>query len=91
MTYINVRHTVSNYENWRPIFDADMPRRIAGGATGVTQIYRDVDNPNVITLLMEWDNEKNATKFLNDPALGAVMQQAGVVGMPAVRAILSRS
>jgi quinol monooxygenase YgiN len=89
MVYVNVQHTVADYGKWRPVFDADEPRRRAAGATGVNQVYRDKDNPNTITLVLEWDNAANAHKFLNDPALGEVMQKAGVIGMPAVRAILS--
>jgi len=91
MTYVNVRHTVADYQKWRSFFDGDETRRHAAGATGVNQVYRDADNPNTITILLEWDNEANANKFLNDPALGEVMQKAGVIGMPAVRAILSRA
>ena len=91
MVYINVRHTAADYEKWRPFFDGDEPRRRAGGATGVTQIYRDLDDANTITLVLEWDNAENARKFLDDPALREVMQKAGVIGMPAVRAILSRA
>ena len=91
MTYINVRHTVADYEKWRPFFDGDQARRIASGATGVYQVYRDADNPNVITLFLEWDNPANAAKFLHDPALGAAMAAGGVVGAPAVVAILTRA
>jgi len=90
MVYINVRHTVADYEKWRPFFDGDDARRRAAGATGVNQVYRDADDLNTINIIMEWDNAENARKFLDDPALREVMQQAGVVGMPAVRAILSR-
>ncbi|MGZ9221655.1 MAG: putative quinol monooxygenase [Anaerolineales bacterium] len=90
MVYINVRHTVADYEKWRPFFDGDDARRSAAGASGVNQVYRDADDPNTITIVMEWDNAENARKFLDDPALREVMQQAGVVGMPAVRAVLSR-
>ena len=90
MVTLNVRHTVADYEKWRPFFDTDDARRRAAGATGVTQIFRDVNDPNTITILMEWDNAENARKFAEDPALGEVMQKAGVVGMPAVRAILAR-
>ena len=89
MVYLNVRHTVADYEKWRPIFDADASRRAAAGATGVAQIYRDMDAPNVVTLILEWDTAENANKFAHDPALGAVMQQAGVIGLPAVVAVLS--
>ncbi len=91
MTYVNVRHTVADYGKWRPFFDADETRRRAAGATGVNQVYRDAKNPNIITLVMEWDNEKNAQKFANDPALAEVMQKAGVIGRPDVNSILSRT
>lgn len=91
MVYINVRHTVADYEKWRPFFDADETRRRAAGAKGINQLYRDTDDPNTITLVMEWDNAENARKFVDDPALREVMQKAGVIGMPAVRAIQSRA
>jgi hypothetical protein len=91
MVYINVQHTVVDYEKWRPFFDADETRRRAAGATGANQVYRDTDNPNVVTVVLEWDNLTNAQKFISDPALGEALQKAGVVGMPAVRAILSRA
>jgi quinol monooxygenase YgiN len=88
MIYLNVRHTVADYEKWRPFFDADESRRRAAGATGVNQVFRDANDPNVVTLVMQWDNVANAQKFANDPMLGEVMQKAGVIGMPAVAAIL---
>ena len=89
MVYLNVRHTVTDYATWRPIFDEDDARRRAAGATGVTQVYRDMDQPNIVTLILEWDTAENANKFAHDPALGAVMQKAGVIGMPSVVAVLS--
>ena len=89
MVYLNVRHTVADYDKWRPIYDGDASRRRAAGATGVEQVYRDMDAPNTITLILEWDTAENANKFAHDPALGAVMQQAGVIGLPAVVAVLS--
>ena len=91
MVHINIRHTVADYEKWRPLFDQDEVRRQAGGATGVSQVYRDLDDPNTVTLVMEWDTAENARKFMENPALREVMQKAGVVGMPAVRAILERA
>jgi hypothetical protein len=88
MVYVNVRHTVTDYEKWRSFFNEDDARRRTAGATGTTQIYRDADDANTVTAIMEWNNAENALKFMNDPALREVMQKAGVVGMPAVRAIL---
>jgi len=91
MVYVTVRHTAADYEKWRPMFDGDEARRRAAGATGVNQIFRDVADPNTITLVLEWDNAEKAHKFLDDPALREVMQKAGVVGMPAVIAVQSRA
>jgi hypothetical protein len=90
MVFINVRHTVADYDKWRAAFDADEARRRAAGGKGINQIYRDVDDLNTITIVMDWDTAENARKFLDDPKLREVMQAAGVVGMPAVRTILLR-
>ncbi len=91
MVHVLVRHTVADYSAWRPIFDGDAARRKAAGATGVNHVHRDVDEPNTLTLVLEWDNAENARKFLDDPALREVMAKAGVVGAPAVRAILANA
>ena len=90
MVHVVVRHTAADYEKWRPVFDGDAARRKAAGATGVTQVFRDVDDPNTLTVILEWDTAANASKFMADPALREAMQKAGVVGMPAVSVITSR-
>jgi hypothetical protein len=91
MVELMVRHTVADYGKWRPYFDGDDQRRKDCGATGTKQVYRDQEDPNTITLIMEWDTAENARKFTQDPALAAVMQQAGVVGRPALISIVTRS
>ena len=91
MCYLVVRHTVADYEKWRPFYDGDDARRRAAGATGVTQVYRDVDDPNTTTVLMEWDKPENALKFAHDSALAEVMKKAGVIGQPALVSIVSKS
>lgn len=91
MCYLVVRHKVADYNKWRPVYDEDNTRRRAAGATGVSQVYRDVDDPNTTTVLMEWDKPENALKFANDPKLGEVMQKAGVLGEPSLVSIVSHS
>jgi hypothetical protein len=85
MIYVVVRHTVADYAKWRPIFDADQVNRRAGGATGVQNVYRDLANPNDITMIFEWDNAENVEKFLHNPALAETMKDAGVVSAPEFR------
>jgi hypothetical protein len=90
MVYVSVRHTVADYARWRPVFDADESSRRAAGATGVQQVYRDLENPNDITMVLEWDKRENAEKFLHNPALAETMKSAGVTSAPEGR-FLTRS
>ena len=82
MIYASIRHTVADYAKWRPIFDADESNRRAFGATGVTQVYRDLANPNDITVVVEWDSLENAQKFASNPALAEGMKAGGVISEP---------
>jgi len=87
MVYISMRYTVADYQTWRGVFDSNDGLRRAAGCTGVVQVYRDVSDPNTITVMMEWGNADTARKFLDDPALGERMKAAGVVGAPVFRAV----
>ena len=84
MVYVSVRQTVQDYTKWRPFFDNDAARRRTAGATGVNQVYCDVEKPNDVAVILEWDSRENAHKFVSDPALREVMEKAGVIGMPSV-------
>jgi len=77
-----VRHTVADYVQWREGFDANEPARRAAGATGVKQVYRDAENPNSITVLIEWDSADNAQRFFQDPKVAELMAAAGVTSAP---------
>lgn len=84
MINLSVRHTVADYAKWRAVFDAGESMRRAGGSTGVFQIYRDLENPNQITVMAEWDNAENARKMASDPALKEAMAEGGVTSAPEV-------
>jgi hypothetical protein len=84
MVNILITHTVADYAKWRAGFDNHEPARKAAGATGVYRVYRDVENPNLITNLIEWNSADNARKFAGDPALKEVMHAAGVIGAPEI-------
>jgi len=52
MVFINLRLNVADYDKWRAGFDANESNRKSAGSTGVNQFYRDVDNPNNVTLVL---------------------------------------
>ncbi len=87
MVYINLRVNVADYDKWRAGFDANESSRKAAGSTGLNQFYRDVDNPNNVTLVLEWDESDKAQAFLNDPRTKASMDEAGVTSRPMVVAV----
>ena len=60
MVYISMRYAVADYQVWRGVFDSNDGTRRSAGCTGVVQVYRDVDDPKTITLVMEWDSADNA-------------------------------
>jgi hypothetical protein len=91
MVYINLRINVADYDRWRAGFDANEANRQSIGSTGVNQFYRDVENPNNVTLVLEWDEETNAQAFLNDPRTKASMDAAGVTGRPMVVAVQTKA
>jgi quinol monooxygenase YgiN len=82
MINLLIRHTVADYAKWRPVFDANESNRRAGGATGVQSVYRDLTNPNEITVVLEWDNAESAQKFTSNPALAEAMKTGGVISAP---------
>ena len=87
MVYINLRVNVADYDKWRLGFDANESNRRSAGSTGVNQFYRDVENPNNVTLVLEWDEAEKAHAFLNDPRTKESMDEAGVTGRPMVVAV----
>jgi heme-degrading monooxygenase HmoA len=79
-----VRNTVADYAIFRSVFDSHEVFRRANGAIGVVQVYRDVENPNHVTTIVEWDSLENVRKFASSPELKEAMHAAGVISAPEV-------
>ncbi|MBI5650129.1 MAG: hypothetical protein HZC40_06760 [Chloroflexi bacterium] len=85
MVYVNVRATVPDYAKWRTTFDSFANLRKDAGATGINQIYRDVENPGTVTAIMEWNTVEKARLHLADPKTQEAMKSAGITGAPEIR------
>jgi heme-degrading monooxygenase HmoA len=55
--------------------------RKAGGSKGAT-LFRNIDNPNEVIVLLEWDSVDKARKFVQSEDLRQTMQKAGVAERP---------
>jgi heme-degrading monooxygenase HmoA len=78
MVYVNLRLNVANFDTWLAAFHSYESYRQSLGSTGVNQIYHDVDDPNTVTVIMEWDEAANAQAFLNNPQTKVNMDKAGI-------------
>jgi len=78
------RHTVRDYNAWRPVYDAHSPTRAAAGLTN-GRVYRSAEDPNDILLLFDMADRQRAEEFTRSDDLRTTMQNAGVVGQPEIR------
>lgn len=83
MINILLKHTVENYDAWKPGFDANDSTRRENGQVGY-ELFRVSDDPNEIVMMMEWDTAENAQRFLEESDVRERMAELGVVGEPEI-------
>jgi quinol monooxygenase YgiN len=84
--FLLMRFPVRDYTNWRHEFDSQATWRQQNGQRSC-QTFRDADDPNVVTLLCEWQSLQSVKTFLADPQLSENMQLAGVMAQPSLHII----
>lgn len=83
MAYILIRHKVEDYEKWKKAFDDYIDRRRESGEK-TWQVFRDEEDPNMVSVLNEWESAEKARAFTEDPDLKEKMGEAGVSGRPEI-------
>ncbi|HEU5329520.1 MAG: hypothetical protein ACTHMJ_12990 [Thermomicrobiales bacterium] len=81
MVYAIVRHTIEDYDSWRPIFDKDAENRAQASSQG-GYVFRNRANPNDLFILLEYADGAKFEEFAHSPELREAMGRAGVVGAP---------
>jgi quinol monooxygenase YgiN len=84
MVAVIVRHRVTSYEAWKPVFDEHGAARRRHGALG-HQLYRVGADPDEVVIVNLFKDGAGAQAFLDDPSLPETMQRAGVIGPPDIR------
>lgn len=84
MVHVLIRHKVSDFNNWKAVFDAAFMLRKNAGERSF-HLFRDADDPSDLTLLFEWENGEMAQNFLMSDQLRIEMKKAGVLGPPESR------
>lgn len=83
MVYLMMQQEVVDYEKWHAVFDSLEDLRRSVGARS-ERIFRNVENPNALTLLITWDNIESARNWMSDPRLRTALKDAGVIGQPVI-------
>ena len=81
-----IKHTVADYNKWKPFFDSDSVNRNAAGLREIG-LARGIENQNEVEIPFMIGDVQKAKAFTNDPKLKDVMQKAGVVSQPDIKFI----
>ena len=83
MVSMLIQHQVKDYDAWKKVFDSAIDMRTSNGELSAL-VYREVNDPNKVTTINNWNSLANAQKFAHSPELKAAMEKAGVLGVPNV-------
>ena len=79
VTHMHVGFKVEDYERWKEGYDASVEQRIAAGEISF-QVFRNVDDPNTVTVLSVQESAEQIQAFIDSPDLqnhprGAILSQ----------------
>ena len=81
MPYVLIRHKVTDFDSWQPIFDDHRRARESAGSTG-GQIFQSAEDPTEVVVLLEWDSIEDARRFIHSKDLREAMTRSGVSDAP---------
>lgn len=79
MVNVWVRHKVSNFDQWKKVFDSNLGARKAGGQLSCRVFYSEDDARDVV-LFFEWSSRVAAESFLSSAQASKGMSDSGVAG-----------
>jgi quinol monooxygenase YgiN len=80
VTHLHVGFKVEDYEHWKEGYDASLEQRVAAGEISF-QVFRNVDDPNTVTVLSVQKSAERIQAFIDSPDLHARMKAAGITEM----------
>lgn len=83
MLTVMVRLTVAEFDRWHCEYEQMHAHRQACGERG-RRLFRDVDDPNNIVVVFQWDTVDNARAYFDSAALRASVGRAGGLAAPQV-------
>jgi hypothetical protein len=81
--HLLVRHKVSDFARWKPVYDAHLSAREKAGLKE-EHLFRNADNPNEVLLLFTVEDFDKAQAFTASDDLRQAMEKSGVSDKPDV-------
>src|SRR3954452_24069493 len=81
MSMMIIRHKVSDYGKWRPVFDSHSAMQKAAGLSN-PRVLRFADNKNEIVVIFDTADTEKSKEFATSSNLKDVMTKAGVIDVP---------
>ena len=80
VTHLHVGFKVEEYNRWKEGYDASIEQRKASGEISF-QIFRNVNDPNTVTVLSVQESAERVQAFIDSPDLQTRMKAAGITQM----------
>ncbi|MEA3358725.1 MAG: cyclase [Thermodesulfobacteriota bacterium] len=77
VTHLHAGFKVEAYERWKEGYDASIEQRKASGEVSF-QVFRNVDDPNIVTVLSVQESAEKVQAFMDSADLKARMKAAGI-------------
>lgn len=81
MAHVLITHAVEDFAKWKPVYDAYQLEPSNPRSKG-DMVFQSPDDPNLVTVLSEFESWEAAEAFLNSEELKNAMQHAGVASKP---------
>ena len=78
--HLHAGFKVKNYDQWKEEYDASIEQRKAAGEISF-QVFRNVDDPNTVTVLSVQESAEQVQAFMDSPYLKERMEAAGITKM----------
>jgi quinol monooxygenase YgiN len=82
-----VQHPVSDYAEWRTVYETVQPLRDKHGVSAA-DVLQDPADPNRVTVLHWFPSVDQAQAFVADPGLKDAMVSAGVTAPPRIEIVV---
>lgn len=79
MPNLIVRVTVRDFDNWRRVYEANLPARQMAGLKELN-LWRNADSPDEVVLLFEIADMAKAKAYISSPELKDKLEAGGVIG-----------